>query len=117
MPGAIESLGFSPNKRMLMFYGICIPLRMSIAYSAELFHEETSFRIIAFLSFLFSIYSNISGILSENTNPVWWNRKLHLISPIIGILILLSGKTQFLSRLLFIDVAYGVINSLEKNPW
>lgn len=116
MPGAVEKLGFSPNGRKMLFYGVCIPIRLSMVYIAASYYKNTNFQIIALIFAGISIATNI-GRMSDTNDPVWWNRVAHIIFALIGASTIVMDKPQHLSKVLLADILFGVVDSIIKRPF
>jgi len=115
MPGAIQSLGFSPSSRKYLFYLVCVPIRLSMVALAFKFHENPLFKIASFLAAVFSVYTNINKLAGGDV--VWWNRSIHTItSAMIASSIVLSSS-DLVAPILASDIAFGVVSSLAIRPW
>ena len=116
MPGAIEKLGFSIKSRQMLFYGVCIPLRLFIVFLAMTFYKNFNFQLIALILSGISIFTNISRMGNAN-DPVWWNRMAHLLFSVMGASTIVLGKPQFLFKIILLDILFGVIDSFIKMPF
>lgn len=106
-------VNYSPKNRAVIFYTVCIILRLFIA---GLVYQ---FRYKKWLPYLF-IIPCILVIYNISTNTYgrwWWSRPFHLLICIllfiVSIMVItgdISGK--YLSYLLYLDVLVGFIHSL-----
>lgn len=107
MPGIFEKAGFSSTDRLIIFIFICIPIRLSLAYSAHLYHEKRIFQLIALISAAYSLYTNSNLLIQNGVKDVVWSRKTHIVSAIMIILSILTGNTLLLQYILTFDVFIG----------
>jgi hypothetical protein len=110
---------YSKNTRMLLFYCICIWIRLFIALTI---YKYSNNKILLYLILLFSIIS-IYLNFSKLNEKVWWSRLFHgIISILLFVfvfIILLQGShtksildNKILSYLIIVDVLFGFLYSL-----
>ena len=109
--GQIESMGFSPRERMLLFYMICIPLRLSLVSLLYKFEDHKMFTPIMIVMACVSISMNL------NKSDVWWSRKTHLLNALSVLLVALAGYPKYIKYILLSDIVGGAILSIKKSPW
>lgn len=107
-PGIFESLGVSSNVKKLLFYGICIWVRLFIAYLAYRYYSKQWFIYVAGLLSLYALLS----IGSESC--VWWSRSFHKV--IAGLIFgsVALDQNKFVPYLLVTDVAFGLVYSIGR---
>lgn len=102
MSGLFKNLGFSSTSRKMLFWGICIWVRLAIAYLVWNDFIPNSYVRGAGLV---GIYMNYTG-LNDN---VWWSRGFHLITSMI----LASGIVNS-GAILALDVFGGIVTALWR---
>jgi len=111
----LKKISINPtiNNRILIFYCICIIVRLLLAKSAYIYKDKYWLPYLTIMINLFIIY-RLKNNLYGNW---WWSRPFHLVISILlvitSIVIInwnIDGK--YISYLLFIDVVGGFINSL-----
>ena len=106
--GLFEKIGYSSHQRMLMFYLICIPLRLSFPFLLT-FVENPIIILIGLVSIIQNYRTMESG--------TWWHRKAHIVTSIALILSTLLPGKYYPSIVLFFDVLYGIISSILIRPF
>lgn len=109
--GAIENLGYSPSERKMLFYTVCIPIRMTIAALAFKYENHP------FFVPLMVVVSTMAIIQNTNKTKVWWSRHVHRLISLSILLASIAGFPKYIKYLLLLDVSYGLISSFEANPW
>jgi len=112
---AVKKIGLVPNvkNRMILYYTLCIVLRLFIAGLA--YHFRDSYWL-PYLVLIVSLY--IGYRISKNLNGnEWWSRKFHLIITIllsiVSVLIILNKVDgKYISYLLYLVVFVGFTQSL-----
>ena len=112
---AVKKMGIVPNvkNRMILFYTLCIVLRLFIAGLAYHFRDSYWLPYLVLVIGLYTayrIYKNLNG-------NEWWSRKFHLIIVIllciVSVLIILKKVNgKYISYLLYLDVFVGFSHSL-----
>lgn len=116
MPGGIvENLGASPSQRKKLFYGVCIPLRLLLAYIVYLNPTSYPMRLMVTIFSASSMYSNILGL--NSTNSVWWDRKFHFTMSSLSLILSMTDRIEYVPSIMVIDILYGVIHSFASDPW
>lgn len=107
-PGIFQSLGTSRGTKLLLFYGICIWVRLYIAYLSHQYQAEYWFKYVAVILSLFSVLS------IGNDSCVWWSRTFHsMIAGLIFISAVLD-QNKFVPYLLVVDVLFGFTYSIGR---
>ena len=112
---AVKKMGLVPTvkNRMILFYTLCIVLRVFIAGLA--YHFRDSYWL-PYLVIVISLYTGYR--ISKNLNGnEWWSRKFHLmitmLLTIVSVLIILNKVDgKYISYLLYLDVFVGFTQSL-----
>ena len=110
--GKLKEMGIPLNQRKMLFYGICIWLRLGLAYLSYKYYEHPYFLYLAAIG-------SVIGILTIRVNKdkcVWWSRRFHhinlwLILYTVLIQLVTKDKKPIISYLLFIDVFTGILTS------
>jgi hypothetical protein len=125
--GVLRNKGYSSLQLMLMFYLVCVVLRLGMAYGVWLYGDRVSVLIGLLIVGLIAIILNVRGIMSGK--KVWWSRQFHLLITIAvivtSILSLYYSKDngirklfrEILTGLLLVDVSVGVITSIFVKPF
>jgi len=110
--GGIKDLGVSLKNRKLLFYGICIWVRLGLSFLAYKYTTKKWFPYLVAIICLLSI----KFVHFEKDNCVWWSRKMHFI---ILILVLCTSIFQIITKndkpiiafLILIDLLLGLSSS------
>jgi hypothetical protein len=81
----------SKSHRQLLFYGVCIWVRLFIIYCIYKFWNNRNFRII----FIGILLASIWRLLSTIDQNVWWSKRFHLV--IASILVFFFFTSLFIS--------------------
>ena len=111
--GLFEHLGYSDIQRMMMFYFICIPLRLSFPFILTLIGKKINVKPFIVLIGLISILQNY---ITMNSGT-WWHRKAHIITGVALVMSTRLDGNMYSSVVLFMDVLYGIISSLIIRPF
>ncbi|CAM9256855.1 unnamed protein product [Sphacelaria rigidula] len=115
MPGVVESAGATPSQRKKLFYGVCVPLRLLLAYLVYRTYSFLWVQGIVLSVSLLSVYLNILGL--NSSNEIWWSQKFHLVLSSKIVFCLVAGRSEFVPYLMLLDVFFGVMTSLARDPW
>ena len=115
MPGIIEGSGATPDQRKKLFYGVCVPLRLLLAFIVHRKYSSPAAQGIVLAFSTMSIYTNLLGLVSSN--EIWWSKRFHLFTSIKIVLCLIAGRPEYVAYLMMGDVLYGVLTSFAKDPW
>lgn len=121
--GFFKRKGYSLLSRILLFYIVCIPIRILLGVALWFLLQENIkenikelYNTILSLIIIISFFSTITLISCINDTKVWWNRKFELCIAIL--MILLSSLTlanqmdgKYLALPIWIDAAFGLICS------
>ena len=113
--GSVEASGASPEQRMQLFYGVCVPLRIALAYIVYKNADSTPVKMLVLLLSAFAIYSNLLGLNSGRN--VWWDRRIHLVVALSILVSAVAGKMNYVAFLMLFDILFGVGSSLAIKPW
>jgi len=109
--GVVQSMGFSPSERKMLFYSVCIPIRFTIAALAFKYEKHPFF--VPFMV----LVSTIAVVQNTNDTKVWWNRHIHRLISLSILLTAIAGHPKYIKYLLLLDVSHGLISSLSVDPW
>ena len=73
----------TPLKRLLIFYGVCIPVRLSLYLAVLYFHNA---RITPYLVGIFSLVAIINlapSLWSSATQTQWWSKRFQAVMSIL----------------------------------
>lgn len=124
--GAVMSMGYSPEKRKMIFLGICIWIRFLMAFGVYTFYRRKELSYLIPLIAGYSIYINLKQIFNDKKKGkcVWWSRPFHILNGLTVLLVSVFKISLFnlhpnrlVSFLLLIDVLFGIVTSLIKKPW
>ena len=115
MPGIIESSGATTGQRKMLFYGVCVPLRLLLALFVFWKSSSPAVQLILLTVSAISSYINILGI--NSSNQVWWSQKFHLVTSISALLLLVRGRPDLVPIVMVFDALYGVASSFASDPW
>jgi hypothetical protein len=115
---ALQTLKLSttPQNRKIIFYFVCVVLRLFIAGVAYQYRDSVWLPYVIILVCLPTIYR----LYTQLEGNFWWSRKFHCFICsllVISSLFVISGKLsgKYLSYLLYIDVMGGFLHSLMIN--
>ena len=111
--GGIKRFNLSLTQRKLLFYLICIPLRLLIVYMAYKLADKTWFYVLI----LIATSIMLTKIKYNKTECVWWKRSVHenittMIFVTAIIQLLFKNHTPIIAALLLADVSFGFISSI-----
>ena len=114
----VAKMGIPHATRGILFYLVCIPIRLYLAFFVYLNHKIVFIPYLVFFFSCFALYSNIK----KRGDCVWWFRELHIIvsaSLIIASMLTIIHQVSgiILSYLLLMDVILGFLSSLVLNPF
>ena len=113
--GFFKNAGASARMRVTLFYGVCIWVRIAIAFAvmfaAQAWYTGTM-AIVLTASLLFTITE-----LAQRSH-VWWNRKVHALmgfavalSATAGLVTKRDEPVYAISVILFADVLWGALHA------
>lgn len=105
------------HKRFLLFLGLCIPLRLAIAYISSIVSGNILFwmgivALIPALGWIFIYFFKLRKTGGEVFgNKIWWNdlRPIHAINYLIFSYLAIHNS-EYSSNPLYFDVLLGVIS-------
>jgi hypothetical protein len=111
----LKKISINPtiNNRILIFYCICIIVRLLLAKLAYTYKDKYWIPYLTIMINVFIIYRLKKNLYGN----WWWSRPFHLVISILLVIVsilIILGKmnSKYISYLLFIDVMGGFINSL-----
>ena len=113
MAGIFRSRGFSLDQLSIIFYTICIPIRLSLPIIVSYSRDIPILKIILIAIGLMSVGLNARGIGSGT----WWNKKVHLLTATAFVISLIFPGYIRPEEILFIDVVYGFSSSIVICPF
>lgn len=131
MVGVLRGRGFKGYQLALMYYFICIVLRLGFAGLVWKFGEERWMLFTVLGLGLLGAGMNIRGMrrigVSRGNSSIWWSREFHLLSAVAVSVLALSGLMGWIPHLevvrrwmvvvLVVDVLVGVVMSAHKRPF
>jgi hypothetical protein len=122
--GITEQQGRSVAQRRAFFYGGCIWMRLLVALLALFLSYHAPREVALFLAVCgaLAMTGNLLRIGQYGIDAVWWNRGAHALFGLaifaFGLLTYFNITPWFLPGLiLLINVLYGYVDSLLKNPF
>ena len=124
--GAVMKMGYSPEKRKIIFYTACILVRLLMVFGVYKFYRRNELSYLIPIIAGYSIYINAKQIFNDKKKGkcVWWSRPFHILNGLAVLLVSVFKISLFnlhpnrlISRLLLIDVLFGIVTSLIKKPW
>lgn len=108
---------YSAHTRFLLFYCICIWIRLFIAYMVYKLAKKKIVILCILIVILFSVCRNF-----YTNGSVWWCRSCHgYISIVLAVITLLSLldyiDSKYISYILVFDIIFGVLYTLIKKPF
>lgn len=115
MPGLVESIGASVWQRKVLFFGMCIPLRLGIAYAAWKAHTRKGFVCLAATFSVIAIFINAA---KASDSSVWWSRRAHGAHA-LAVLVLASmlNKPAYVPHVLLSDALFGLLSAFIQQPF
>lgn len=109
--GVIENMGYSPDERKMLFYAVCVPIRLTIVALAFKYENHPLFVPLMIMVSVMAIVQN------TNKTKTWWNREVHRCIAISVLLTAVAGFPKYIKYLLLLDVSHGLISSFAVNPF
>ena len=111
--GVLRSMGYSNKQLSMLFYMICIPLRLSFPIIVRQAKNVPIMKVIMVLAGLIAVGINTSRIGAGT----WWHTKVHIATSIAIVVSLLIPGTIKPEYILLFDVLYGFSSSLLISPF
>jgi hypothetical protein len=112
---------FGPHTRAVLFYGICIWVRLGLAVGLGFAIHAAQTTTLAVVLAGAIIYAAVQCTL---THPVWWNRRVHSIigmvvaaAAAIGLAVPAGVYVYLVPILVGLDVVWGIGHSLVVHPF
>lgn len=114
---ATAAAGFNSAQRGLMFYAICIPVRLALTAVVYNYGSKVLVRSTAVATCLLSLFLN-SNRIREQDAQVWWSRRVHIVTSLLLLLsVIVSPKPSVPAALLLTDTLFGLGTSFYKQPF
>ena len=110
MPGKFEELGYDSGTRMVMYYGICLPVRLALTYTIWKHHDTMPFGWTAIILAAVSIYMNLRNIDED----VWWCRRCNALVAFMVLYLKFTNQTQCIAPLMIFMILYGFVVSFNR---
>lgn len=119
MPGFVESSGATPSQRKSLFYGVCLPLRILLAYTVYLLSDSPLIRGFVGVSSALSFYTILLSLElgSAPSGIVWWSREIHLVTSALTFFLVVGGRVDLVPVVMVVDILYGLVTSFARDPW
>lgn len=115
MPGIIENSGATSGERKMLFYGVCVPLRLLLALFVFWKSSSPIVQGILLTASAMSMYMNLLGM--NSSNEIWWSQEVHLLTSSSTFLLLIGRRPEFVPYVMVLDVLYGLLTSFARDPW
>lgn len=123
MPGVLQSLGATASQRAALFYGVCIWVRLAMAYGVYRFlriYPRPTILVVLVVAVMATMYNGYNALYS--TNDVWWCRGCHaVVAAVIAVLAVLAYLNivphVVLPWAMVADVLFGVAYSRYMTPF
>ena len=116
-----KNAGVSVRGRAALFYGVCIWVRVGVAF-AFMFAADAWYTGTMAIVLAASVVFTMAELVKESR--VWWNRTVHalmgnavMISTVVGLVQKTDGVVYTISVIVLADVAWGVFHSLVVRPF
>jgi hypothetical protein len=124
MPGVIESGGATPVARGVLFYGVCIWVRVAVAVAVLLAATAWYVETMAVVVAVGSLYVGATTARACAANRVWWSRTAHIyiglcavLAAVIALILPSNDMTFVVSGIVLLDVVAGVAYSFVTLPF
>lgn len=115
MPGLVESIGASVWQRKVLFWGICVPLRLGIAYAAWRARGRQWF---VFLAVTLSVIAVLINATKASDTSVWWSRRAHGAHALaVLVLAAVLRMPGYVPHVLLSDVLFGLLSSFTRQAF
>ena len=113
MAGIFRSRGFSMDQLSMIFYTICIPIRLTLPIIVSYSKNIPVLKFILIAIGLTSAGLNARGMGSGT----WWDKRVHLLAAIAFVISLVFPGPIRPEEILFLDVLYGFSSSIVICPF
>ena len=109
-----EKYNLNYNQRRMLFYGLCIWVRLGLVYLSYKMYNTKWFLYVALIVSGIALLRNANRI--DKDHCVWWSRRFHYMNLwiilCVSIIQLTTGdRKKIISILLLIDVLFGILYS------
>lgn len=115
MSGLIEKSGATSGQRKVLFYGVCIPLRLLVALIVYWKSTNPAVQGLVLTAFAVSVYINLLSL--NSSDRVWWSREFHTLTSLTSLFLLLRGFPSWVPGIMVFDVLFGLVTSFARDPW
>ena len=122
--GYFANKGYTNKQLAMMYYGICVWVRLFMAYTVYNFYDTSFIKILIIIGSLLGVYLNIKGLINQSNSKVWWSRKFHLVISVLIIILICSqligiikNAKPYIVGLLVTDVIGGLIMTVYVKPF
>ena len=103
----------APRERLALFLGVCIPLRLLLAW-VVVPRTPPWLVVLALMTTLLWLETKRRG---EVDPAVWWSRSSHELVVLTCLLLVALGQTDHLPKLLTLDILLGIGLALWTSPF
>ena len=114
MPGLIEKSGATSGRRKVLFYGVCVPLRLLLALFVYWKSTNPSVQGLVLTASAVSVYINLLSL--NSSDRVWWSREFHALTSLTSLFLLLRGFPGWVPGVMVLDVLFGLVTSFARDP-
>ena len=109
-----EKYNLNYDQRRMLFYGVCIWVRLGLVYLSYKIYNTKWFLYVALIVSGIAILRNANRV--DKDDCVWWSRRFHYMNLwmilCVSIIQLATGdRKPIISILLLIDVLFGILYS------
>ena len=109
-----EKYNLNYNQRRMLFYGVCIWVRLGLVYLSYKMYNTKWFLYVALIVSGIALLRNANRVNKDDC--VWWSRLFHYVNLwvilSVSIIQLTTGdRKPIISILLLIDVLFGILYS------
>lgn len=109
-----EKYNLNYNQRRMLFYGVCIWVRLGLVYLSYKMYNTKWFLYVALIVSGIALLRNANRV--DKDDCVWWSRLFHYVNLwvilSVSIIQLTTGdRKPIISILLLIDVLFGILYS------
>jgi hypothetical protein len=102
----LTTFHLSPEQRRIVFYGVCVPTRLSVAYLLNVFPRSV---VLARVFAALSLVKLGNDLRNDISNPnQWWSKKAQMVTSVC----VLFANVRLVPWLVAFDVLIGVVQAL-----
>lgn len=116
----------TPYHRKLMFYCICIWVRILLGlliwYNQKINQKIINLKYFKYLVLVGGCVGVYLNYINLSNKCVWWSRLFHLITSLVVVLLSILSifgvvDIKYVAFVIWVDVLYGFTSSLYLKPW